>query len=115
MSNEEFTQGEWFAVISEPLEDDFCCDVYDKNKLCICSCFNSQKYNFETKKWEGITEAQKEANMHLIAAAPDMYRMLGKIIEFQKDNFWDGIKTHLGLIDLAKQIDAILKKARGEE
>ena len=75
MNTEKFTPGEWRAVINEPLEDDHICDVYDSNNNCICECFDHERWGDET----GISEQQKEANMYLIAAAPEMYALLNQL------------------------------------
>ena len=110
MSNEKFTPGEW-EVKSINTHWETTGTIY--STLVIAPSAGYIISSIDTKDEKLLKMIQ--ANAHLIAAAPEMYRMLGKIIEFQKDNLGDGIKTHLGLIDLAKQIDAVLKKARGEE
>ena len=102
MSEEKFTPGEWRAVVNEPLEDDFICDVYDQHNNCICECFSRGCWG----DLKGITEAQKEANMHLIAAAPEMYRVLKRLIE---------LTDYAELVGLLHDAKYILKKARGEE
>ena len=115
MSNEKFTLGEWRAIINEPLEDDHICDVYDSNNNCICECFSSGRWGDET----GISEEQKEKNMYLIAAAPEMYRELGMIEDFLR--FLVPRCCPYGSMmakDMWMRIDKIIelrKKARGEE
>ena len=100
MGNEKFTKGEWRAVVNEPLEDDHICDVYDEHNNCICECFSHGYWGEE----RGITEAQKEANMHLIAAAPEMYYCICDAL------------TDLEMSEgMRKYFETVLKKARGEE
>lgn len=96
---EEFTLGEWKAVINAPLEDDYICDVYDSNNNCVCECFTAGNWGDET----GISEQQKTANMYLIAAAPEMYRMLKQL---------HGALKSVPI--LQGEIEAVLKKVRGE-
>ncbi len=54
-----------------------------------------------------------EANMHLIAAAPDMYNMLQSILD--ECAICDPNFHYPGDCDLRGQIEAVLKKARGED
>lgn len=107
MSKEEFTPGDWKAVVNEPLEDDFICDVYDEHNNCICECFSREYWG--NKK--GITEKQKEANMHLISAAPGMYRVLQGICFEKSARICNYAPESCGVCAIKKA----LKKARGEE
>ena len=105
MSNEKFTQGEWRAEI----EDHEFCDtgdyitdfgiVTDKN-IGIAQCFDNSVIN----------EEEAAANCHLIAAAPEMYRML----KYLADGVRYGGIQHTDR-SLAAEIENLLKKARGEE
>lgn len=104
---EKFTPVAWRAVINEPLEDDHICDVYDSNNNCVCECFTAGNWGDET----GISEAQKEANMYLIAAAPEMYRKLKTVLALCEGNLLR--KTRCDI--LGKEIEELLNKARGEE
>lgn len=104
MSEEKFTQGEWkveeksasfngltwfgFQVISP-----------EKRKRV---CYS------ETDEEKNIPEMQ--ANAYLIAAAPEMYRMLKYLADGVR---WGGIQ-HTDR-SLALEIENLLKKARGEE
>ena len=98
MSSEKFTQGEWRAEI----EDHSFCDTGDYitefgvvtgKRQSIAQCFD----------FGSINEEEAAANCYLIAAAPDMYRML-QIVH--------GV---LGGGSLPMEIEKVLKKARGEE
>lgn len=98
MSEEKFTQGEWRAEI----EDHSFCDTGDyittfgivtgKNQS-IAECFDTGKIN----------EEEAAANCHLIAAAPEMYRLLEQL---------HGTLESVPI--LQGEIEAVLKKARGE-
>lgn len=82
---EKFTQGEWHVT-----DDD--CEGVTTSQSTECVCY--------------INRSQKEfkSNAPLIAAAPDMYRML----ETLREDY--GLLTVVG-----KEIDALLAKARGEK
>lgn len=97
MSNEKFTQGEW-AVSTE---DDDCFIVRDKNGGFVCygGCFNPDN--------KSEVEAAKK-DIHLIAAAPEMYALLSLMTE----------PTFMGETIpqyLRSAIESVLNKARGEE
>lgn len=53
-----------------------------------------------------------EANMHLISAAPEMYNMLQSVLD--ECAICDPNFHYPGDCDLRGQIEAVLKKARGE-
>lgn len=57
---------------------------------------------------------KRSADLALIAAAPDMYRLLSFIADVQKKNYGDGMMLHLDMIGVAEKINALLAKARGE-
>ena len=52
------------------------------------------------------SDAEAIANAHLIAAAPDMYGLLGKVLTEYKEM--------LGMSQEVKEIEQLLAKARGE-
>ena len=97
---EKFTPGEWkieerqahckgfelygFAILTET------------KRICMC----------QTDDPENIP--QMKANAALIAAAPEMYRVLDAIYDVMMDS------SDCGTIPVDK-IEAVLKKARGEE
>ena len=110
MNNEKFTPEEWNNEKFTPDEwkiDKYTNAIYILENGRYKTVANTNSINWDGDVWN--------ANANLIAAAPDMYQMLKKIIEFQKANFGGEIKTHLGFVDLANQIEIVLKKARGEE
>tara|TARA_R110000772_G_scaffold249966_1_gene364556 strand:+ start:73 stop:348 length:276 start_codon:yes stop_codon:yes gene_type:complete len=54
------------------------------------------------------------ANAHLIAAAPDMYAMIKEVADMQKQWYGYGMDTHMKLAKMAKKMELILSKSRGE-
>ena len=104
MSEEKFTQGEWRAEIV----DHSFCDTGDYitefgivtgKRTSIAQCFDNEKIN----------EDEAAANTYLIAAAPEMYALLKMI---SAPTTFMGAKTDEVL---RTAIEAVLKKARGEE
>ena len=59
---------------------------------------------------ENCNNKEDEANAILIAKSPKMYRMLERILRFQKENYGDGMSTHVGLSILANDIERLLKE-----
>jgi|TARA_R110000803_G_scaffold34063_1_gene74524 hypothetical protein len=53
-------------------------------------------------------------NANLMASAPDMYAMIKEVADMQKQ--WHGhwMDTHIKLAKMAKKMELILAKARGE-
>ena len=85
----KFTKGEW------KVETQFQLDI---NGGFITTQMSGDKF---------APVSEREANAHLIAAAPDMYKMLETIV--------DSIaKTDIGSIEDMIAIELLLKKARGE-
>jgi len=102
MSKEKFTQGEW---------------AY-KHKLSYGVCSDSQHDHQILAKYEGcdfriasvnVHEDEDIANAHLMAAAPDMYRMLNDIAIYLKSDGNGFFDNTVGVID------KLLAKARGEQ
>lgn len=98
MSNEKFTQGEW--------------TVEEKSAILNClTWFGFQVISQEKRKRICYSETddkknipEMKANAALIAAAPDMYRMLEQL---------HGTLSKVPV--LQGEIEKVLKKARGEE
>ncbi len=89
MMSEKFTQGEWVA------KQGCGCKIYSGNTLiCLIKHAPNQDHG-------------QQYNAHLIAAAPDMYRMLAGIVPLLP---YDSDDDKL----LADNIDKLLEKARGE-
>ena len=82
--NEKFTPGEWF------FEGENEVNTEQKN---ICRCIRL-----------GMETEEMQANAHLIAAAPEMYRLLKQL---------HGTLSKVPV--LQREIEKVLKKARGEE
>ena len=105
MSNEKFTPGEW-GVFG------------NKNMLKHYIVLNPQK---EVKEQKIIADVfccggDVAANAYLIAAAPEMYRALDKCqscIQHFLDGKWDNAVAG-ETENLLIEIEAVLKKARGE-
>jgi hypothetical protein len=104
MNTEKFTPGKWRAEITchEFCDTgDYISDfgIVTEENIGIAQCF----YN------SVVNEEEAEANCHLIAAAPEMYRMLRRI--YERLIYLHGNKGAIGL----EEIKNVLKKARGEE
>lgn len=85
---EKFTQGEWLAKVNEEN-----CYVMSDGILLVDPAISD------------VDEHEQDANAHLIAAAPAMYRMLKNIADDNR-GFDDGF---------VHEIDNLLAKARGEQ
>ena len=103
MSETKFTPGPWHA--NKPSESNGWWEVHGKKEVCTCYI------------------GDVEANAELIAAAPEMYACLCKLVDWNnkypsnKDyNNYSQI-VHIGNLcnAICKEAEAILKKARGEE
>ena len=100
MSAPKFTKGPWYAY-SHDIKD--CLDEYytewgvssSETKRGICAMLGAD------------SEDEINANAALIAAAPDMYALLQKILD---NKIIPDYKAHV-----AQEIIKLLKKARGEE
>lgn len=104
--NEKFTPGPW-EVAGHHIEavGDFKekrCSGYGCNNNFVCDLDDGEYHEY----WD---EAECAANAHLIAAAPEMYRLL----EYLADGVRFGGLQHTDR-SLAAEIDKVLKKARGE-
>ena len=53
-----------------------------------------------------------EANAKLISCAPEMLEMLEIIFRLQKDNYGNGMETHIALIQKANEIEQLLIKIK---
>lgn len=92
MSKEKFTQGEW--VISH--DNDHAGEYVNVGMAQLYSNYHDKEQ-----------AAQNVHDAHLIAAAPDMYRMLEVISDRMH-------KTDQGSIEDILTIEKLLAKARGE-
>ena len=97
MMSEKFTQGEW--VLKDGFYPCFV-DVHCGEAMKVPVCISATDLNYE----QG---AERIANAHLIAAAPEMYRMLEKMIgfSFEWNDEDDPIKS---------DIEKLLLEIRGE-
>ena len=100
MSNTKFTKGPWFVEQMEDVNS-----VYDVH------------YNLPASEYSVasivINIPDAEANAHLIAAAPDMYTMIGDLADMV-DKLNEGFNTDHKAIELSTRAEMLLKKARGE-
>jgi hypothetical protein len=96
----KFTQGIWSQSHREQSDGMYITQVYDENGQSICDL-----------NWHEVDTAlgfktDREENALLIAAAPEMYKMLSDFKDFAVRQGWDHV-----LINDAK---LLLAKARGE-
>ncbi len=91
---EKFTKGEW------PVESNLL-DVTVWNGEGDRICDTGNRYF-----------SQNINNAHLIAAAPEMYEMLKKVIEISCGN--NEIEVADDLVNISNEIETLLAKARGE-
>ena len=54
----------------------------------------------------------QSANAKLISCAPEMLEMLESIFRLQKDNYGNGMETHIALIQKANEIEQLLIKTK---
>lgn len=96
---EKFTPGEWWVEITDhELADtgDYVTDfAVATEKTGVAQCFDNSV----------VSEEEAAANCHLIAAAPDMYRLLKRLIE---------LTDYAELVGVLFDAKTALKKARGE-
>lgn len=94
MSELKITKGTWIADVTRV--------VIDKTPL------------FTQEWWDSREEMEEaKANATLAAAAPELYRMLEKLLMAAKTaNEMNPLKIHQGLL---RDVEETLKEARGEE
>ena len=51
-----------------------------------------------------------ENNAKLITASPEMFEILTSVFRIQKDNYGNGMETHIALIQKANEIEQLLTK-----
>ena len=104
MSKENFTRGEWFVEEYHTMLD---ISVVEHGGVCTV--------HTDTAMREHLIDPTPEqaANAHLIAAAPDMYRMLSKLSMYV-NGFDDGGVDFKSCEQVANDIQKLLAKARGE-
>lgn len=101
MNCKKFTPGPW-EVVGHQIEavgefQDRRCTGYGCNNNFVCDLDDGEYHEYDD-------EEECAANAHLIAAAPEMYRMLEQL---------HSILSNFPV--LQGEIDKVLKKARGEE
>ena len=94
MTEPKFTKGPWKSQLTR---------VYGGNKLL-----------FSQDWWDSPDELdQAKANATLVASAPELYRMLEKLLMAAKTaNEMNPVKIHEGVL---RDVEETLKEARGEE
>lgn len=98
MSNEKFTQGEWYSVCAEVL-------CYDESSLQPSLAINLS----------GCCDSSEEVlNAHIISAAPDMYRALRNVVCSPSERRGDIVQVALTQVEV-DAIRAALAKADGEQ
>ena len=95
MSNPQFTSGPWHVSENQPA-------VVGNKEKAVCKC---------EIDWD-LGASERKANASLIAAAPEMYDLLQKVVNLEVlTGYWD-MKNNC---PLRESIQKLLKKARGEE
>ena len=95
MSNPQFTSGPWHVSENQPT-------VVGNKEKAVCKC---------ELDWD-LGASERKANASLIAAAPEMYDLLQKVVNLEVlTGYWD-MKNNCSL---RESIQKLLKKARGEE
>lgn len=108
MNEEKFTPGEWTVHlgIMEPTfvhigkEEDY----IDGVTPVIAELYHGIVKKFHKSTLIDMDDTEQKANAYLIASAPEMYRMLEALH-----------KTLQSVPVLQKEIEKVLKKARGED
>ena len=95
---DNFTEGDWLILDQRELTG----HIYDYAIIDGAGWYIANIENCNNK--------EDEANAILIAKAPKMYRLLERILRFQKENYGDGMSTHVGLSILANDIERLLKE-----
>ena len=90
MSNPQFTSGPWHVSENQPT-------VVGNKEKAVCKC---------ELDWD-LGAKERKANASLIAAAPEMYALLLDIVT--------DYQCMPNPAVMADKIEAVLKKARGEE
>ena len=57
------------------------------------------------------TNKEAQANALLISKAPEMLEMLQSVLKLQKENYGNGMKTHVAMITKSKEIEQLIKEA----
>jgi len=95
MGNEKFTPGPW-----------------DVDKHCGQNQVHDSNCNFVACTYSGhFTAEQNTINAHLIAAAPDMYDVIDRLVPWLEN---DPNADSDEYCSFAKEMRRVLKKARGE-
>lgn len=98
MTNEKFTPGDWEIEERQARFGDM--ELYgfailtETKRICMCQTD------------DGRNIPQMKANAYLIAAAPEMKRVLARLIE---------LTDYSELVGIIADAKSVLKKARGEE
>jgi hypothetical protein len=81
----------------------------DESQIHVSSEDDTQKLHYKKKFFGSALTDEEKSNAYLIAAAPEMYALL--------DEVSDGLLEAggFGNCELAKRIEALLAKARGEQ
>ena len=129
MSETKFTPGPWHCSIEHTVWSEMVKHIIYSGdnpldgKKEICIIYSCRSYCSETTEINKQFEEQK-ANAHLIAAAPDLYAALDKLIDEIETLMSDSdampysafhIICEEGLMPNTKTARAALAKARGEE
>ena len=113
---EKFTKGEWQIM---PIEDDkeyiIIRGTVLGGRFKIANICHPKFYHETTDSLCRRENEESIANANLISVATEMYDMLRTVLATQRRRYGDGMGLHIDMISLAKKIEALLAKARGEK
>lgn len=72
---------------------------------------NEQMFVVTETDYPNTSIEEQHANALLISKAPEMLEMLQDVLSLQKENYGNGINTHLKLSAKAKEIEDLIKSA----
>ena len=106
MSEEKFTKGPWLTEYKKDISGMYAQKVFDENREDICSCSWYPVY-----EGNGITTTNREANAHLIAAAPEMYECLQMWVTMVEHGNTDHFEINEHNAEVTRKL---LAKSRGQ-
>lgn len=113
MNTEKFTQGQWVVngrqVVLSETPCNKRCSGYGCDNDFICDLDDGEYHEY-------YDQEEMNANAALIAAAPEMYRLLQNFVKWDED-YPVGNNPMKGLYEfnnLISETEKVLKKARGE-
>ena len=96
------TKGEWKAEKPKWSNGFWYVNNELNNSGAIATCYNV--FGLET-------DLETEANAKLIASAPELLEVLQEAVNIQKENYGNGMNTHLALSSWVKRAEKAIEKA----